>query len=66
MPNSMSSVRKRVVTSPLRRTVVSAASRSTSVSIHGPIGLKVSVFLPRQNVRSAACQVRSLTSLPIV
>ena len=32
--------------------IVCAASRSKSVSIHGPIGLKVSVFLARHNVRS--------------
>ena len=41
-------------------------SRSASVSIQGPMGLKVSVFLARHMVRSEACQVRSLTSLPTV
>ena len=65
-PNSMSPVRKWVRTSSFRRTVVSAASRSKSVSIQGPIGLKVSAFFERQKVRSEACQIRSLTSLPIV
>ena len=48
------------------RTTVSAAWRSNAVSIHGPIGLKVSVFFARQNVRSDFCQRRSLTSLPMV
>ena len=66
MPNSISPVRNCVFTSPLTRTVVRAASRSKSVSIHGPIGLKVSQFLARQKVRSEACQSRSLTSLPMV
>ena len=30
------------------------------------MGLKVSVFLARQSVRSDFCQARSLTSLPMV
>ena len=46
--------------------IVSNPSRSTSVSIHGPMGLKVSVFLERHKVPSIACQLRSLTSLPMV
>ena len=69
MPNSMSPVRNRLVTRPFTRTVVSIASSSPSpipVTIYGPIGLNVSVFFERQNVRSDFCQARSLTSLPIV
>src|SRR3546814_4681746 len=31
-----------------------------------PMGLNVSLFLLRQNVRSWCCQVRALTSLPMV
>src|SRR4051794_21228567 len=66
IPKIMSLVRKRPVSLPLTFTMVSMASRSTSVSIHGPIGLKVSAFLERHSPRSAFCQVRSLTSLPMV
>ncbi len=66
MPNSMALVAKRVVSTPLTRTRVSRASRSTSVSIHGPMGLNVSVFLARHSVRSDFCQARSLTSLPML
>ncbi|MNT64999.1 hypothetical protein D3C71_1356120 [compost metagenome] len=65
-PNSISLVPKRVVSLPFTLTTVSMRSRSAPVSIQGPIGLKVSLFLARQNVRSEACQFRSLTSLPIV
>ncbi len=66
MPKIMSLVWKRPVSLPLTLTMVSILSRSTSVSIQGPIGLKVSAFLDRHNERSAFCQVRSLTSLPMV
>src|SRR6201991_2498262 len=45
MPKIMSLVRKRPVSLPFTFTTVSILSRSTSVSIHGPIGLKVSAFL---------------------
>src|SRR4051812_13695026 len=65
-PKIMSLVRKRPVSLPFTLTMVSIASRSASVSIHGPIGLKVSAFFARHNPRSAFCHVRSLTSLPIV
>src|SRR5579872_1624893 len=65
-PNSMSLVRKRLVSLPFTRTMVSILSRSAEVSIHGPIGLKVSAFFERHRPRSAFCQVRSLTSLPMV
>jgi hypothetical protein len=53
-------------TRPLILIVVTIASMSAPVTIHGPIGLNVSQFLARQSVRSFACQVRSLTSLPMV
>src|SRR5436305_12586974 len=66
MPKIMSLVRKRPVSRPFTFTMVSMASRSTSVSIHGPIGLKVSAFLARHSPRSAFCHDRSLTSLPII
>src|SRR5262245_49944075 len=66
MPKIISLVRKRPVSLPLTRMTVSIASRSTSVSIHGPIGLKVSAFLARHSPRSAFCHVRSETSLPMV
>ena len=66
MPKIMSLVRKRLLSLPFSRTMVSILSRSTEVSIHGPIGLKVSAFLARHSPRSAFCQVRSLTSLPMV
>src|SRR6185437_9231323 len=66
MPKIISLVWKRPVSLPLTLMMVSALSRSTSVSIQGPIGLKVSVFLARQSPRSAFCQVRSDTSLPMV
>src|SRR4029077_1304810 len=66
MPKIMSLVWKRLLSLPFRRTTVSILSRSTEVSIHGPIGLNVSAFLDRHNPRSAFCQVRSLTSLPMV
>jgi hypothetical protein len=36
------------------------------VAIHGPIGLKVSAFLPRRLVGSFFCQSRSVMSLPMV
>ena len=65
-PKIMSLVWKRPVSLPLTLMAVSILSRSTSVSIHGPIGLKVSAFLERHRLRSAFCQVRSLTSLPMV
>src|SRR6202171_4348077 len=65
MPKIMSLVRKRLLCLPFTRTMVSILSRSASVSIHGPIGLKVSAFLARHSPRSAFCQVRSLTSLPV-
>src|SRR5579871_4624026 len=65
-PKIISLVWKRLLSLPLTRTMVSILSRSTDVSIHGPIGLKVSVFLARHRPRSAFCQVRSLTSLPMV
>ena len=51
---------------PVQSDGTSSAAGSRSVTIHGPIGLNVSVFLPRHNVRSPCCHVRSLTSLPIV
>lgn len=63
---TMSPVGNRARTSPLTRRVVVWASASTSVSIQGPIGLKVSLFLLRHRVRSSCCQARALTSLPIV
>ena len=66
MPKIMSLVRKRLLSLPFTLTMVSILSRSTSVSIHGPIGLKVSAFLARHSPRSAFCQLRSLTSLPMV
>src|SRR5215475_10614925 len=66
MPKIMSLVLKRPVSLPLTLMMVSILSRSASVSIHGPIGLKVSAFLERHKLRSAFCQVRSETSLPIV
>lgn len=62
----MPPVGKEARTRPSTRRVVVWASASTSVSIHGPIGLKESAFLLRQKVRSSCCQVRALTSLPIV
>src|SRR3984893_15567342 len=65
-PKIMLLVLKRNLSPPLPRMLLCAASRSKSVSIHGPIGLKVSVFLARHMVRSPDCQVRSLMSLPIV
>jgi len=65
-PKIMSLVRKRLLSLPLTRTMVSIFARSASVSIHGPIGLKVSAFLERHRLRSAFCQVRSETSLPMV
>src|SRR5665213_3705045 len=65
-PKIMSLVWKRPVSLPLTLMMVSILSRLASVSIHGPIGLKVSAFLARHSPRSAFCQVRSLTSLPIV
>ena len=34
--------------------------------MNGPIGLNVSLFLHRQNVRSERCQPRADTSFPIV
>jgi len=66
MPKIMSLVRKRPVSLPLTRITVSILSRLTSVSIHGPIGLNVSAFLERHSPRSAFCQLRSETSLPMV
>jgi hypothetical protein len=62
----MSPVRKDACTVPSTVMVVVDASGSASVTIHGPIGLNVSLFLHRQNVRSDRCQTRALTSLPIV
>ena len=62
----MSPVGNDAFTSPSTRIVVVAASGSTSVTIHGPIGLNVSLFLHRQKVRSVRCQPRALTSFPIV
>ena len=62
----MSPVGKDDFTSPSTAMVVVEASGSASVTIHGPIGLNVSLFLQRQNVRSDRCQPRALTSLPIV
>src|SRR5579884_458950 len=62
----MSAVAKLLRCSPSTVTLVVAPARSKSVAIHGPIGLNVSAFFARQNVRSAFCQVRALTSLPIV
>src|SRR3954468_4471544 len=66
MPKIMSLVRKWPVSLPFTFMMVSILSRSTSVSIHGPIGLNVSAFLARHSPRSAFCHVRSLTSLPMV
>src|SRR6185437_488323 len=66
MPKIISLVWKRPVSLPLTLMMVSILSRLTSVSIHGPIGLKVSAFLARHRPRSAFCQLRSLTSLPMV
>src|SRR5690348_4220892 len=66
MPKIISLVRKRLLSLPFNLTMVSILSSSTEVSIHGPIGLNVSAFLARHNPRSAFCQVRSLTSLPMV
>src|SRR5579863_10246280 len=66
IPKIMSLVWKRLLSLPFSRTTVSIWSRSTDVSIHGPIGLKVSAFLARHRPRSAFCQLRSLTSLPMV
>src|SRR3977135_2271407 len=65
-PKIMSLVRKGPVPLPFTFTTVSMVSRSTSVSIQGPIGLNVSAFLARHSPRSAFCQLRSLTSFPIV
>ena len=48
------------------RVTTSSASGSSPGVIHGPMGLKVSVFLARHSVRSPRCHVRSLTSLPMV
>ena len=39
---------------------------SMPVAMNGPIGLKVSAFLPRRLVGSFFCQSRSVTSLPMV
>ena len=64
--NTMSPVANSARASPLTRTVVVWAIGSTSVSIQGPIGLNVSLFLLRQNERSARCHSRALTSLPMV
>src|SRR5438128_12675636 len=47
MPKIMSLVRKRLLSLPFSFTMVSIWLRSTSVSIQGPIGLNVSVFLAR-------------------
>ena len=63
---SMSPVGKDAFISPSTRTVVVADSGSASVTMYGPIGLNVSLFLQRQNVRSTLCQPRALTSFPIV
>jgi hypothetical protein len=65
-PKIMFPVLNCVATRPFTRTIVCIVSRSTSVSIHGPMGLKVSLFLQRQNVRSICCHVRSLKSFPMV
>ena len=46
--------------------VVVMSRGSMPVAIHGPIGLKVSAFLPRRLVGSFFCQSRSVTSLPMV
>ena len=59
-------VGKAISSLPFSRTLVTRSSSFTLVSIHGPIGLNVSVFFARHSVRSLFCQVRSLTSLPIV
>ena len=64
--NTMSPVANSARVSPLTRTVVVWTNGSTSVSIQGPIGLNVSLFLLRQKDRSACCHSRALTSLPIV
>src|SRR5215472_13464088 len=61
-PKIMLLVLKRIFSSPLTRTIVCAASRLKSVSIHGPIGLKVSAFLARHKVRSPAGQVLRFAS----
>ena len=67
MPKIMSLVRKRPVSLPLTRIDgFHLVEIDLRVSIHGPIGLKVSAFLERQRLRSAFCQLRSLTSLPMV
>ena len=66
MPNAMLFVSNCDTVAPLSLTVVSIVVGSASVSIHGPIGLKVSVFFERHIVLSEACQVRSLTSFPTV
>ena len=63
---TMSPVANSACTAPLTRTVVVWTMGSTPVSIHGPMGLKVSLFLLRQNDRSQRCHSRALTSLPIV
>ena len=65
-PKIMSLVSKEIVSSPFSLTVVTIWLRSASVSIQGPMGLKVSVFFALHKVLSDACQVRSLTSLPTV
>src|SRR2546430_4120272 len=48
-PWTMLLVRNLSASSSLTRTIVTALSRSKSVSIHGPIGLKVSLFLARRS-----------------
>ena len=46
--------------------VAASGSHSSAVTMNGPIGLNVSLFLHRQKVRSVRCQPRTLTSFPIV
>ena len=65
-PKIIEFVGNEIVSILFNRTVVTNLSRFTSVSIHGPIGLKVSVFFALHIVRSSRCHLRSLTSFPMV
>ena len=68
MPKIMSGVRASWRSSPLTqpRTRVSRASSSSAVTIHGPIGQKVSKFLPRSHCLWRNWTSRAVTSLTIV